>query len=59
MSPRGKKRSETVIKTTVELPVKLWKATKMRAAEDQSDLRGVIVSALEKYLTKRSTKQEG
>jgi hypothetical protein len=59
MSPRGKKRRETVIKTTVELPVELWQAAKMRAAENRSDLRGVIVKALEKYLAKRFPKREG
>jgi len=59
MSPRGKKRRETVVKTTVELPVELWQAVKVRAAEDRSDLRGVIVQALAQYLTKRSTRREG
>ncbi len=58
MSPRGKKRSEAVVKTTVELPVDLWQAAKVRAAENQSDLRGVIVNALVKYLAKRSSRRE-
>ena len=52
MSPRGKKRTEKIVKTTVELPLELWQATKVRAVEDRSDLRGVIVKALIRYLTK-------
>ncbi len=59
MSPRGKKRAEKVVKTTVELPVDLWQAVKMRAVEERSDLRGVIVKALAQYFTKRSTRREG
>lgn len=57
MSPRGKKRREAVIKTTVELPVGLWQAAKVRAALNRSDLRGVIVVALEKYLINHSEKR--
>jgi hypothetical protein len=59
MSPRGKKRFEAVVKTTVELPVELWQSVKMRAVQDRSDLRGVIVKALEQYITKRSSGREG
>ncbi len=59
MSPRGKKRAETVVKTTVELPLELWQAVKMRAVEDRSDLRGVIVKALAEYLVKRSSRRKG
>ncbi|MGZ9144231.1 MAG: hypothetical protein ACXW4A_00175 [Nitrospira sp.] len=48
-----------MVKTTVELPIDLWQAVKVRAAEERSDLRGVILKALAQYLTKRSTPREG
>ena len=38
------------VKTSVELPEKVWRAAKMRAVEDHTDLRTVIVAALEQYL---------
>jgi hypothetical protein len=41
--------SETV-KTTVELPGELWRAAKIRAMDERSDLRSVLVRALEEYL---------
>lgn len=59
MSPRGKKRDGAIVKTTVELPTGLWQAAKMRAVEERSDLKAIIVSALEHYLAKRSSKREG
>jgi hypothetical protein len=44
------KPSHRGIKTTVEIPENLWRAAKHRALDDNSDLRGVIVTALEKHL---------
>lgn len=38
------------MKTTVDLPQALWRAAKIRAVDDQSDLRSVIISALKSYL---------
>jgi hypothetical protein len=46
--------SETV-KTTVELPGDLWRAAKIRAMDERSDLRSVLVRALEQYLDESST----
>jgi hypothetical protein len=45
--------SETV-KTTVELPGDLWRAAKIRAMDERSDLRSVLVRALEQYLEESS-----
>lgn len=40
---------EEIVKTTVELPKKLWKAAKKRAI-DEGDLKTVVINALEAYL---------
>ena len=45
----GKRREETV-KTTVELPEDLWRAAKIRAMDERSDLRSVLIEALAAYL---------
>jgi hypothetical protein len=56
--PRGKQRAEKVIKTTVELPESLWRNVKLRALDDHSDLRGIIIKALHAYLKKRGAREE-
>lgn len=38
------------MKTTVELPESLWRAAKIRAMDERSDLRAVLISALIAYL---------
>jgi len=43
-------RSKATVKTTVELPEALWQAAKRRAVDERSDLRRVIIAALERYL---------
>jgi hypothetical protein len=58
VSPRGQKRTEKIVKTTVELPHDLWRAVKVRAMDDGSDLRGIIVVALQHYLFKKGTRRE-
>ena len=42
-----------MVRTTVELPAELWRAAKIRAMDEQADLRAVIVRALRAYLKKR------
>jgi hypothetical protein len=37
-------------KTTVDLPETLWRAVKIRALDERSDLRAVVIAALETYL---------
>jgi len=41
---------EDLVKTTVELPRLLWRKAKMRAVNDDTDLRSVVIAALEQYL---------
>ncbi len=44
------KASHRGVKTTVEIPENIWRAAKHRALDENTDLRNVIVSALEKHL---------
>lgn len=37
-------------KTSLELPLDLWKRAKVRAAQEEADLREVIIRSLEAYL---------
>ena len=43
-----------MVRTTLELPEDLWRAAKMKALEDRSDLRTVIMAALERYLREQA-----
>jgi len=54
MSPRGKSKEGKTVKTTVDLPEDLWRSTKIRAMDDRTDLRSVMIAALEAYLKSRS-----
>jgi hypothetical protein len=58
MTPKGhpRKASENTIKTTVDLPHDLWRAAKVRAMDERTDLRSVIIKALEAHL---NTKPRG
>ena len=38
------------VKTTVELPQELWRAAKIRAMDEHTDLRSVVIAALGAYL---------
>ncbi len=40
------------VKTTIVLPIYLWKQAKVRAIEDRVDLRNVVIASLEAYLRK-------
>jgi hypothetical protein len=47
---KGKASETRGIKTSVEIPERLWRAARMRAIDEPGGLRGVIVRALETYL---------
>ena len=49
--PKPKGSGDTV-KTTIDLPVALWRAAKVRAMDDRTDLRQVVIRALEAYVKK-------
>jgi hypothetical protein len=50
----GKRTDSDTVKTTVELPGDLWRAAKIRAMDERSDLRTVLIRALEHYLGQAS-----
>ncbi len=58
MTPKGQPRekAEKVVKTTVDLPEDLWKAAKIRAMDERTDLRSVIIAALEQHLKTKPKK---
>ena len=46
--------AEKVRKTSIELPEQLWRAAKIRAMDDHTDFKSVLIAALEAYLKKGS-----
>jgi len=50
------KATGDVVKTTVDLPLALWRAAKVQAMDERTELRQVIIAALHAYL---KTKKEG
>jgi len=48
--PRPRKRDATTIRTTLDLPVALWRAIKIRSIDEQRDLRAVLLDAVALYL---------
>lgn len=38
------------VKTTVDLPQELWRAAKIRAMDEHTDLRSVVIAALGAFL---------
>lgn len=61
MSPKGKSRARQgqTVKTTVDLPEPLWRAAKLRAMDERTDLRAVVIAALEAYLKTKRKKEGG
>jgi hypothetical protein len=45
--PRG---ARATVKTTIDLPEQLWRAAKVRAIDERTDLRGIVIAALKLYL---------
>ena len=43
-------REEPRVKTSLQLPESLWKAVKVRAAEERRGFRLIVIAALEAYL---------
>ncbi len=60
MTPKGRPRAEreNIVKTTVDLPGELWRRAKIRAMDDRTDLRSIVIAALEAYLKPRSVRRE-
>jgi hypothetical protein len=54
--PRIKEPKGSAVKMTVEVPIEVWKRAKVRAIDEQSDLRSVVIAALESYLKTRPSR---
>jgi hypothetical protein len=52
MTPKGhpRQKDEKTVKTTIDLPHVLWRRAKGRALDEGTDLRSVVIQALEVYL---------
>jgi len=48
--PKPRTPGAAVVKTTLALPADLWRAAKVRALDEQRDLRDVLLDALRAYL---------
>ena len=55
--PKVRRENGDTVKTTVELPQELWRAAKLRAMDERSDLRAVVIAALEAYLRSKPRKE--
>ena len=51
-TPKQNKQKEQMVKTTMSLPERLWKATKIRAIETGVDAQDIVAEALREHLTK-------
>ena len=58
MTPKGvpREKGESMRKTTIDLPAGLWRAAKIRAVDEGSDLRSVIIEALTAHLKAKPKK---
>lgn len=52
-------QNEGTKRTSLDLPLSLWKATKVRAVEENTDFRAVVIAALEMYLGVKPTPKKG
>lgn len=49
---------QKTVKTTVDLPADLWTRAKHRATDERTNLRAIIIAALEAYLKVRPLRRE-
>lgn len=50
---------EDLVQVTVRIPRSLWKRAKLRAVEEDRDLRDVVMESLERYLAEKKSKKGG
>jgi hypothetical protein len=51
--PKPRTPGASTVRTTLDLPVPLWKRAKMQAMEEHRDLRDLLLDALRRYLGQR------
>ncbi len=50
---------EEIKRTSLDLPLALWKRVKIRAVEEGTDFRNLVIRALEQYLGAKAPKKGG
>jgi hypothetical protein len=48
--PKPRKAASAVVRSTIEFPPEIWRAAKIRAMDERTDLRGIVLRALRAYL---------
>jgi hypothetical protein len=56
MMPRRREPAGETTKLTVEVPITVWRAAKQRALDETTDLKSVVIAALESYLKGRPSR---
>jgi len=56
--PRPRTPGAETVRTTLVLPLALWQRAKVRALEEQRDLREVLLEALGRYLSEKGGSDE-
>jgi hypothetical protein len=61
MTPRGRARTgnEKLIRISVDTPESLWQKARIRAVEERTDLRAVMLAALRAYLKTKLQRRKG
>jgi len=60
MAPPAHKQGEArLVRTTFELPEELWKRAKLRALDERSDLRTIVMRGMELYLARPVQAKKG
>ena len=55
--PKPRKEAGEMVKTTVLLPAALWEAAKVKALQERTDLRSLIIAGLEAQLGRKGAKR--
>ncbi|HJQ82880.1 MAG TPA: hypothetical protein VKA21_02310 [Candidatus Binatia bacterium] len=56
--PKPRKPGSETVRTTLLMPVALWKRAKVRAMDERRDLRAVMLDALRRYLADKEGSQD-
>lgn len=48
--PKPRKPGSAVVRTTIDFPPAVWRAAKIRAMDERTEFRTIVVKALRAYL---------
>jgi hypothetical protein len=57
--PKVRKPENEVVRSTIEFPPELWRAAKIRAMDERTDLRDIVLRSLRAYLAKAPSLKKG